>query len=48
MEKIEDFPEITRTGKQSEDLQTIVSALHESKSSEQKFNLFVEPGNAYN
>jgi len=48
MNKVEDFPEITRSGKQSEDLQAIVSALHESASSGQKFSLFVEPGNAYN
>lgn len=48
MKKVEDFPEITRSGKQSEDLQAIVNALHESANSGQKFSLFVEPGNAYN
>lgn len=48
MNKVESFPEITRAGRQSEDLQAIVNALHESVNSGQKFSLTVEPGNAYN
>lgn len=48
MNKVESFPEITRAGRQSEDLQAIVNALHESVNTGQKFSLLVEPGNAYN
>lgn len=48
MNKVESFPEITRAGRQSEDLQAIVNALHESVNSGQKFSLSVEPGNPYN
>lgn len=48
MNKVDSFPEITRAGRQSEDLQAIVNALHESVNSGQKFSLNVEPGNPYN
>jgi hypothetical protein len=48
MNKVDNFPEITRAGRQSEDLQAIINALHESVNSGQKFSLFVEPGNPYN
>lgn len=48
MNKVESFPEIARSGRQSEDLQAIVNALHESATTGQRFSLFVEPGNAYN
>ena len=48
MNKVDSFPEITRAGRQSEDLQAIITALHESASTGQKFSLFVEPGNPYN
>lgn len=48
MNKVDSFPEITRAGRQSEDLQAIINALHESVNSGQRFSLSVEPGNAYN
>ena len=48
MNKVENFPEITRAGRQSEDLQAIIEALHESVKTGQKFSLTVEPGNPYN
>jgi hypothetical protein len=48
MNKVDNFPEITRAGRQSEDLQTIINALHESVNTGQRFSLSVEPGNAYN
>lgn len=48
MKKVESFPEIARSGRQSEDLLAIVNALHESATTGQRFSLFVEPGNAFN
>jgi len=48
MNKVDSFPEITRAGRQSEDLQTIINALHESVNTGQRFSLSVEPGNPYN
>lgn len=47
--KVESFPEITRVGRMSEELQMIIEALHMSAKTGQKFSLVgIEPGNAYN
>jgi hypothetical protein len=47
--KVDNFPEIQRVGRTSEELQMLIDALHMSAKTGQKFSLEgIEPGNAYN
>jgi hypothetical protein len=49
MTKVEKFPEISRVGRVSEELQSIINNLHESAKTSQSFRIDnVIPGNAYN
>jgi hypothetical protein len=47
--KVDHFPEITRQGRASEELQAIIQALHDSASKGERYCIEgIEPGNAYN
>lgn len=49
IEKVEKFPEISRSGRVSEELQLIIDALNQSANSNEKFCIKgVEKGKAYN
>lgn len=49
LSKVDTFPELTRSGRVSEELQAIISALTESANNGERFALSgVQPGKAYN
>ena len=49
LSKVDNFPELSRSGRVSNELQQIINALHESANNGDRFALTgIEPGKAYN